>query len=155
MDKSIDYLGDARVFFIQDANWGYCQIKIDERDRETAAFISHHDLQRFQGMPFGQRNAPSTSQRAMDAILYSTKWQFAFVYLDDVVIFLKTSKEHNTHVRSVIPFPGDAGVPLNSLVLVFYKPNGLSPPGDSTRMTRRIRSHNEGYQGPRNPYESH
>lgn len=38
----------------------------------------------------------------MDFILYSVKWQFALAYLDNVVIFSKTSRQIIKHVREVL-----------------------------------------------------
>lgn len=39
IDECTDALGDARVFSSLDANRGYYQIKIDERDQRKTAFI--------------------------------------------------------------------------------------------------------------------
>lgn len=36
------------------------------------------------------KNAPETFQRDIDIILSKVRWQFALVYLDDVIIFSKT-----------------------------------------------------------------
>ena len=45
-------------------------------------------------MPFGLDSAPGTFQRCMAKILQVLKWQTSLVYLDDIIIFAKTSDEH-------------------------------------------------------------
>lgn len=56
----------------------------------------------------------------MDGILASVKWQFALVYLDDVVIFWNSPEEHIAQVRSVLILLGEASVTLKLLVCFFF-----------------------------------
>lgn len=60
-------------------------------------------------MPLGLEIASGTTQRAMDIILSSVKWQCALVYLNDIVIFLKSLDEHIDQVRQVLTLLNDAG----------------------------------------------
>lgn len=48
----------------------------------------------------------------MDIILCSAKWQFALVYLDDVVIFSKSPDDHIDNVRQFLAVLKDAGATL-------------------------------------------
>lgn len=45
-------------------------------------------------MTFGLKNASATFQPVMDVLLSTVKCQYAFVYLDDIGIVSKTSKDH-------------------------------------------------------------
>lgn len=90
MDECIDSLRNAAVFSTLDANWGYWQVPIRPDHRPNTSFTSHFGLYQFLRMPFGLKNAPATFQRLMDRILGSVRWQFALVYLDDVIIFSRT-----------------------------------------------------------------
>ena len=112
MDECIDSLGDAGIFSTLDANSGYWQVEIHPEDKDKSAFSSHFGLFRFTRMPFGLRNAPATFQRVMDVILSSVRWQFALVYLDDVIIFSRSVEEHFAHVRTVLSLLQKAGVTL-------------------------------------------
>lgn len=48
----------------------------------------------------------------MDVILSTIKWQFALVYLDDIVMFLESPSEHNEHDHHILTPLHDAGVTL-------------------------------------------
>lgn len=76
-----------RFFRYRDADSCYWQEEVADEDPKKAAFASHNRLLRLIRMPFGPKDAPKTFQRAMDNILFSNKWQFAQVYLEDIVIF--------------------------------------------------------------------
>ena len=51
-------------------------------------------------MPFGLCNGPATFQRTMDMIFNRCR-SFVSLYLDDLIIYYKTSQEHLPHLRQV------------------------------------------------------
>lgn len=53
-------------------------------------------------MPFGLKNAPAIFQRCVNDILHDYIGKFAYVYIDDVLIFSNSYKEHLEHVSIVI-----------------------------------------------------
>lgn len=63
-------------------------------------------------MLFGLKNAPGSFQLAMDVKLSTVYWQFALVYLNDVVIFSKNLEAHYKHVRHVLTLHRCAGVSI-------------------------------------------
>lgn len=53
-------------------------------------------------MPFGLRNTPSTFMRLMNEMLKEFIGKFMIVYLDDILIFSRTKREHLQHVQRVL-----------------------------------------------------
>jgi hypothetical protein len=53
-------------------------------------------------MPFGLKNAPSTSMRLMDDVLRPFTKHFVVIYLDDILIFNRTWEEHMQHIQQVL-----------------------------------------------------
>lgn len=87
---------------------------MDPKDKEKTAFVTPDGLFEFNVMPFGLCNAPATFERFMDTILRGLKWEICMCYLDDVVIFGRTFKEHNSRLATVLDCLEQAGVVLNS-----------------------------------------
>ena len=52
-------------------------------------------------MPFGLTNAPATFQTLINKILSPHLYKNVIVYLDDIVVFSKTLKEHKKHLEQV------------------------------------------------------
>ena len=108
MDECIDSLGGAEVFSTLDSNSGYWQVDIPMEDRDKTVFVTNNGLFQYTRMPFGLRNAPETVQRSMYIVLSSVKWQFALVYLDDIVIFSPNPRTHVEQLDKVLTLLGDA-----------------------------------------------
>lgn len=79
---------------------------------DKTSFVTHNGLCRYNRMPFGLKNAPATFQRAMDVILATVKWQFALVYIDDVLSFSPGPEEHIKQVEIVFKLIHQAGMTL-------------------------------------------
>lgn len=53
-------------------------------------------------MPFDLKNAPSPFHRAIDVILSTIKWQFALIYLEDILILSKLVHDQHSRLCSVL-----------------------------------------------------
>lgn len=64
-------------------------------------------------MPFGYSNGPAVFQRVMQGILAPFLWIFALVYIDDIVIFSKSFKDHLVHIELVLKAIEEARITLS------------------------------------------
>lgn len=53
-------------------------------------------------MPFGLKNAPATFQRLMDQVLTGLQRTELFVYLDDIVIYASSLREHEIKFNKLV-----------------------------------------------------
>lgn len=90
IDECIDSLGTAAIFSTLDANSGYWQIEMYEKNVDKTDSVTYNGLYRYTRMLFGLKNAPVTFQRAINVILTTVNWQYALVYIEDVIIFSST-----------------------------------------------------------------
>ncbi|UYV72292.1 K02A2.6-like [Cordylochernes scorpioides] len=112
-DDVLDSLTGAKLFSSMDLRTGYWQIEIDEEDREKTAFITPDGLYEFRVMPFGLCNAPATFERMMDKLLAGLKWTICLCYLDDIIVYATSFKEHIERLGKVLRCIQQAGLCIN------------------------------------------
>ena len=101
IDDLLDALHGARWSTL-DLKSGYCQVPIQEQDKEKTAFrTSSGQLFEFNQVPFGLCNAPATFSRLMDRVLAGLHWETCLFYLDDIIVFAATWEEHLARLRQV------------------------------------------------------
>lgn len=71
-----------------------------EEDQEKMAFITPMGLYEFLQMPLKLNNTPATFQQLMELCLGDVNQECLLIYLDDIIIFLATFKEHLQESRA-------------------------------------------------------
>lgn len=110
---TLDALSGTQYFTTFDLRSGYWQIELDPSAREKTAFVTHNGPYEFLVMPFGLTNSGASFQRLMGHILRGLESRFALIYIDDIIIFSKSIKEHLTHLEEVFRRLRKANVKLN------------------------------------------
>ena len=101
VDDLLDQLSTARYFTKLDLTSGYWQVRIKGNDIPKTAFRTRYGHFEFMAMPFGLTNAPAAFQHLMNSIFQDFLDDFVIVYLDDIMIYSKTYKEHLRHLEKV------------------------------------------------------
>lgn len=116
-------------------NIGYWQIYIEEPDPDKYWSTAHHGLNRFIPIVFGLQEAPGTCQRTVNVIVSTLKWDFVWVYLENIFVVLRTleniftASEKYSHSRALQEThlsSQNASQPLikSTLLGTSYKPEG-------------------------------
>ena len=53
-------------------------------------------------MPFGQTNAPATFMDLMNRVFQPYPNQFVVIFIDDILIYPKSSEKHKEHLRQIL-----------------------------------------------------
>ena len=116
IDDLLDQLGSSKYFSTVDLASGFWQIRMHPTAQEKTAFVTHQGLYEFRVMPFGLTNAPAVFQRLMQQVVKplnsASGPDFVSVYLDDILVFSPTLKEHLIHLQIVIHRMKDVGLKL-------------------------------------------
>jgi hypothetical protein len=96
IQELLDHVGKSKVLLKINLLSGYWQLRMGELSVPKTAFNTLFGKYEFLAMPFGLCNAPATFQKYMNSKLQDLP--FVIVYLDDILIFSNSEKEHKDHV---------------------------------------------------------
>jgi len=103
----------AKVFTSLDMANAFHQIRMAEDDIDKTAIRTSRELLEWLVMPFGLINAPATCQRLMNSVLRDVLGRCAVVYMDDILIYSKTTEQHDIDVAEVMQLMQEAELHLN------------------------------------------
>jgi hypothetical protein len=90
------------VFSKIDLCSGYHQIKIRDEDIPKMAFSMRYMLYEYLIMSFGLTNALAHFMYLMNSVFMSELDKFVIVFIDDILVYLKSTEEHEEHLRVVL-----------------------------------------------------
>ncbi|CAF4634853.1 unnamed protein product [Rotaria sp. Silwood2] len=97
-----------------DLKSGYFQIPIAEDDKKKTAFVTPDGHYEFNVLPQDLINAPASFQRVMNNLLATGRWDYAVIYLDDIVVFSHSLEKHQRHVDEVLSILSNAHFKVSS-----------------------------------------
>ena len=112
-------LGKAKFFTTLDLRSGYHHIALDKESIKKTAFCTPFGKYEYLKVPFGLAQAPSYFQKLMNKVLNGLN--FAFAYLDDIIIFSNTAEEHLKHIQIIINRLRTAQLKLKKSKCSFFK----------------------------------
>jgi hypothetical protein len=102
IDILFNQLAGVQVFSKIDLCFGYHQIKIRAEDVPKTAFTIRYDLFEYLVMSFGLTNASAHFMYLMNSVFMPELDKFVVVFIDDILIYLRSMEEHEEHLRIVL-----------------------------------------------------
>jgi hypothetical protein len=121
IQETLMQLSRAKYYTKLDIIAAFNRLRIAEGDEYLTAFKTRFGLFEYLVMPFGLANAPSTFQHYVNDVLRPFLDISCTAYLDDILVYSKTLKEHKEHVRSVLQALQEAGLQLDVDKCEFHK----------------------------------
>ena len=91
---------------------GYYLLRMALGEEWKTAFRCRYGLFKYQVVPFGLTGAPGTFQHFVNDTFREFLDIFLLAYLDDLLIYSKTLKEHKRHVRQILERCQEVGLYL-------------------------------------------
>ncbi len=89
------------------------KLRMDPESEDLTTFITSMGAYKYRVLPFGLTNGPASFQHYMNDVLFEYLNDFCQAYLDDIIIYSKTKKEHTRHVRLVLQKLREAGLQVD------------------------------------------
>lgn len=110
-DTFMTKLRNTKYFSRLDLESAYHQIELAGESRPITTFITHKGMFRYKRLMFGINSAPEIFQRVFESLLTTCK--NCINYLDDIIVYGSTEKEHDECLAHVIKVFQDNNVRLN------------------------------------------
>jgi hypothetical protein len=89
------------------------KLRMNPDSEDLTTFITSFGAFKYLVLPFGLTNGPASFQHYINDVLFEYLHDFCQAYLDDILIYSKTLKEHKQHVRAVLQKLRDAGLQVD------------------------------------------
>ena len=94
------HLNKFKYFSSLDLHSGYYHISLTEEAKKKTALVTADGKYQWNAVPFGLATTVSTFQYLMFTVLTGSN-NFAFTYLDNILVFLETYDDHLHHLNVV------------------------------------------------------
>nr|GEX37151.1 hypothetical protein [Tanacetum cinerariifolium] len=102
IDDLFNQLQGACYFSKIDLRSGYHQLRVHEDDILNTAFRTRYVHFEFTVMPFGLTNAPAVFMDLMSRVCKPYLNKFVIVFINDILIYSKTTEEHEVYLKLVL-----------------------------------------------------
>ena len=118
----LSHLNKCKYFSSLDLHSGYYHISLTEEAKKKTAFLTADGKYQWNVVPFGLATTVSTFQYLMSTVLTGLN-NFAFMYLDDILVFSETYNDHLHHLNVVFKTFQKAGLKIKLSKCQFFKPH--------------------------------
>ena len=101
-EELVDRLGGATIYSSINLRSGYWQVLLQKEDIPKIAFKTRWGLYKLPVVPFGVSNALAQFMNLMNDVLANYLDNFVIIFLDAILIYLKTIEDHVAHLQKVL-----------------------------------------------------
>lgn len=102
VDDWFDQMSRACIFSKIDLILGYHQVRIRSEDIPKTTFSTRYGLYKYTVMSFSLTNAPALFMSLMNSVFMEYLDKFVVIFIDHIVIYSKSEREHEEHLRLVL-----------------------------------------------------
>ena len=112
IDTTLNKLQGSCVYSSLDSAGAFHAIEVSPESRPMTAFSTPFGQYSFLRLPFGVKNGPSCYSRLIQRALGHLPQTFALAYIDDIIVYSKSVRDHFEHLKIVIEIHTTAGMKL-------------------------------------------
>ena len=111
----------CKFLFKLDIISAFNKLRMDSQSEDLITFICSLSIYKYHVLFFGLINGPVSWQHYMNDLLFEYINHFCQVYLDDILIYSKTRREHERHLTQVFQKLEEVGLQVDIKKCEFFK----------------------------------
>jgi hypothetical protein len=119
LDQVFSSIRGAKYFSKIDLTWGFWNLRLDEASSKLCTFVTPWGVFRYTRLPFGVSPAPEMFHQVLADVLRDM--DSVLLYMDDVLIYGATRKEHDKRLNKVLKRLVNAGFAISDTKCQFRK----------------------------------
>ena len=108
--ETLEHVCKAKIFSKINIIAAFNKLRIKEGEEWKTAFRTRYGLYEYLVMPFGLANSLSSFQNYINDILHGMLDVFCTAYIDNILIYSNSKKEHRKHMRKILGALRGAGL---------------------------------------------
>lgn len=96
---------------------------MENETKHKSVFVTPSGVYQWKRMPFGLVDAPASFQALMTQVIRGPNWKTCLVYVDDILVFSNSFKEHLQHLEQIFTRLTAAGLTLKPSKCAFALPS--------------------------------
>ena len=118
--ETIARLKKAVIFMKLDIRQAFHKLRMAVESEDATTFASRFGAYKWKVMPFGLTGGPASWQHFINDLLWEYLNEFCTAYLDNILIYSSSMKEHRQHVQKVLTKLRKAGIQADVDKCEFY-----------------------------------
>ena len=120
IDEVLARVQGAKYLSRLDIIAAFNKLRMNPNSEDLTTFVTSFGAFKYRVLPFGLINGPASFQHYINDVLFEYLHEFCQAYLDDILIYSKTLKEHRNHVRAVLQKLREAGLQVDIVKCEFH-----------------------------------
>ncbi len=102
INEVLAWIQDSKYLTRLDIIVTFNKLRMSSESENLTTFVTFFDVYKYRVMLFELTNEPASFQHYINNVLFECLHKFCQTYLNDILIYSKTLKEHRTHVKEVL-----------------------------------------------------
>ena len=118
IDEVLSWIQDSKYLTWLDIIVAFNKLRMSSESENLTTFVTFFNIYKYRVMLFELTNESASFQHYINDVLFECLHKFCQIYLNDILIYSKTLKEHRTHMKEVLDKLREVDLQINIVTIL-------------------------------------
>ncbi len=118
IDEVLAWIQDSKYLTWLDIIVTFNKLRMSSESENLTTFVTFFNIYKYKVMLFELTNESASFQHYINDVLFECLHKFCQTYLNDILIYSKTLKEHRTHMKEVLDKLREVDLQINIVTIL-------------------------------------